>query len=88
MSDQQITCSECGGVFVFTEAEQDFYASKSALARWRAWCGARGGLMKGGANGLWRLSEMGGAVNAGRSRDGHGFAQICVGLASRSGALA
>src|SRR5262249_10104018 len=28
MSDQQITCSECGGAFVFTEAERDFYAAK------------------------------------------------------------
>ena len=32
MSDQQITCSECQGAFVFTEAEQDFYASKGLAA--------------------------------------------------------
>jgi CxxC-x17-CxxC domain-containing protein len=28
MSDQQITCSECGDTFVFTAAEQAFYAEK------------------------------------------------------------
>lgn len=28
MSDQQITCNECGDVFAFTAAEQDFYAQK------------------------------------------------------------
>jgi CxxC-x17-CxxC domain-containing protein len=28
MSDQQITCSECGRVFLFKEAEQQFYAER------------------------------------------------------------
>jgi len=28
MSDQHITCSECGGSFVFTESERQFYESK------------------------------------------------------------
>lgn len=28
MSDKEITCSDCGGTFTFTEAEQEFYASK------------------------------------------------------------
>ena len=28
MSDQQITCSDCGGAFVFTQSEQQFYATK------------------------------------------------------------
>lgn len=29
MADQDITCSDCGGTFTFTEAEQEFYASKN-----------------------------------------------------------
>jgi CxxC-x17-CxxC domain-containing protein len=28
MADQDITCSDCGAVFTFTESEQEFYASK------------------------------------------------------------
>ncbi len=32
MSDQQIACSECGGNFVFTAAEQTFYAEKQLAA--------------------------------------------------------
>ena len=28
MADQQITCSDCGDAFVFTQAEQSFYAEK------------------------------------------------------------
>ncbi len=32
MSDQQIACCDCGGVFVFTEAEQAFYAEKQLAA--------------------------------------------------------
>jgi CxxC-x17-CxxC domain-containing protein len=28
MADQQITCSDCGATFTFTEDEQAFYASK------------------------------------------------------------
>src|ERR1700722_4637879 len=28
MSDQQITCSECGGSFVFSESERQFYETK------------------------------------------------------------
>ncbi|HEY2514170.1 MAG TPA: zinc-ribbon domain containing protein [Polyangiaceae bacterium] len=32
MSDQQITCAECGSVFVFSAAEQDFYAEKGLAA--------------------------------------------------------
>lgn len=29
MADQDLTCSDCGGTFTFTEAEQEFYASKN-----------------------------------------------------------
>ena len=32
MSDQQIACSECGATFVFTAAEQAFYAEKQLAA--------------------------------------------------------
>lgn len=32
MSEQQITCSECRGVFIFTAAEQAFYAEKQLAA--------------------------------------------------------
>ena len=32
MSDQQITCAECGSVFVFSAAEQGFYAEKGLAA--------------------------------------------------------
>ena len=32
MADQQITCSDCGASFTFTEAEQEFYASKQLSA--------------------------------------------------------
>ena len=35
MADQDITCSDCGAVFVFTEGEQEFYASKNLSAPMR-----------------------------------------------------
>ena len=28
MSDQQITCSECGDIFIFRDAEQQFYTER------------------------------------------------------------
>ncbi len=28
MADQEITCTDCGATFVFTEGEQEFYTSK------------------------------------------------------------
>jgi CxxC-x17-CxxC domain-containing protein len=52
MSDQQITCSECGGVFVFTEAEQQFYETKGLAAppkRCKACRQARRAAREGGA---------------------------------------
>src|SRR5690349_10461003 len=54
MSDQQISCSECGGVFVFTEAEQDFYASTGLAAppkRCKACGQARRAAREGGGGG-------------------------------------
>jgi len=32
MADQEITCRDCGATFVFTEGEQEFYASKDLSA--------------------------------------------------------
>jgi len=32
MADQDIVCSDCGSTFVFTEGEQEFYASKDLSA--------------------------------------------------------
>lgn len=32
MADQEITCRDCGATFVFTEGEQEFYASKDLAA--------------------------------------------------------
>lgn len=32
MADQQITCRDCGQSFVFTDGEQEFYASKQLSA--------------------------------------------------------
>ncbi len=54
MSDQQITCSECGGVFVFTEAEQQFYETKQLAAppkRCKSCRQARRAAREGGAPG-------------------------------------
>jgi len=32
MADQQLTCRDCGNSFVFTDGEQEFYASKNLSA--------------------------------------------------------
>src|SRR5271154_773615 len=32
MSDQQITCAECGNIFVFSAAEQQFYSERGLAA--------------------------------------------------------
>lgn len=32
MADQEITCRDCGATFIFTEGEQEFYASKDLSA--------------------------------------------------------
>ena len=29
MADQELTCTDCGNAFTFTEGEQEFYASKN-----------------------------------------------------------
>jgi CxxC-x17-CxxC domain-containing protein len=62
MSDQHITCSECGGSFVFTESERQFYETKGLsgppkrcktcrAARKAADPGRAGGFRGGGRDG-------------------------------------
>ncbi len=81
MADQQINCSDCGDAFVFTQAEQSFYAEKgltTAPKRCKACRAARktsqgdrpgGG---GGDRGARGFSPSNGRGGGGGGRDGGG----------------
>jgi CxxC-x17-CxxC domain-containing protein len=71
MTDQEIVCCDCNTPFVFTAAEQEFYAEKqfSAPKRCRACRQAKKDKGQGGAGGGSRPQRPGGG-GGGRSSGG------------------